>query len=503
MNYKSSGVALPIFSLPDKYGIGTIGKGAKKFIDFLAKAGFSYWSILPLVPTAFLDSPYQSFSSKALNPFFIDLEDLIDKGLLKKKDLNNIDWGDNPRKVDYGKIFVNRKKILRIAFKRFIKGQGDYQKGYTSFIRKNGYLDYACFMTLKDQYSYKAWPDYDPPYDDYSEKHFREIKHLNKDDVEFNIWTQYIFLRQWDQLTNYAHEKGIKIIGEMPMYVSYDSVEVYKHYRNFQLDNKRRMTETAGYPPDFFYKTGQVWGNPLYNFDYMKKNYYRFFRDRLNYYLKLYDIIMISSSRCILEYYSLPYGSKDGLNGTWKKGPGAGFGTVCNNYHNRLIAEDVDFESQEFSEFLDSTKLPDTKVSELAFPRGLDNPNNPLNYHYSCYSFSTTHDCDTLVSYLSSMSEADHQKAIDEIIKTCKRFGITPPQNDNRQAAQAIMEMNLASNSKVAIQSMNDILLQGSEARINTPSTKGNNWTYRITAEDFNKDLAFELSTLNIKYGSN
>lgn len=500
-NYKCAGIALPVFSLPSRYGIGTLGKGAREFIDFLSASGFSYWSILPLVPTAYLDSPYQSFSSRALNPYFIDFEDLIQKGLLKKKDLLPFDWGKDPRHIDYGKIYRNRRKVLRIAFKRFIRGQGDYQRGYIHFLRQNDFQDYSCFMSLKEKNSDKAWSDYDPPYNEYSASQFREVKHLNKFEVEFNIWTQYIFLHQWASLRDYAHSKGIKIIGEMPMYVSYDSIDVYKHHRNFELNAQHKMESVAGYPQDVFHATGQVWGNPLYNYDYLKKNNYRFIQERLDFNLSLYDVVILSSFRCIMEYYALPKDAQNGLNGVWRKGPGADLLTSVGIDGNRVVAEDVGFQSPELKNLLYQFRIPDMRVVEFAFPENGNDFNNPSNYSYPCYSFSTTHDCDTLVGYFHSLTPETRAKAMETMEKTCYLLGIKPSDGSDKDCARAVLEMNLASNSKVAIQSMNDILLQDSSSRINTPSSIANNWTYRITEDDLSNDLIKSLKALNARYG--
>lgn len=500
--YKSAGVALPIFSLPDDYGIGTIGKGARAFIDFLSDSVFSYWSILPLVPTAFLDSPYQTYSSRAFNPYFIDFEDLLEKGLLQKRDLYHLDWGDDPHKVDYGKIYTNKEKALRIAFKRFNKGEGGpYQRGYVSFLRSNGFQDYACFTALKQECSNKAWSDFDEPFNEYSLSQFRSVKHRNKNDVIYNIWTQYIFLHQWEELVKYAHSKGVEIIGEMPMYVSYDSLDVYKHHRNFQLNSEGKMDYVAGYPKDVFHETGQVWGNPLYNFEYLKRNGYRFIKDRIKFCLECYDVVLLSSFRVIQEYYVLKKDSLDGTNGVWHKGPGEDFLSNLDVEKERLIAEDVGYQNESFTEMIEKHNIPDMRVREFAYPEGNTNFNHPDRDTYNCYSFSTTHDCIPLVGYFEELSEEEKEKAVFEINKSCKKFGLTPVNKDPKEMARAVLELNLASNCKVAIQSMNDILLHGKESRINTPSTRGNNWTYRILKEDLTPELAKGLLEQNLRFG--
>lgn len=505
-SYKSSGVSLPIFSLPDKYGIGTIGHGAKKFIDFLAEAGFSYWSILPLMPTGYLDSPYSSIASRALNPFFIDLEDLIDKGLLVQKDLNNIDWGEDSRRVNYGKIYSNRIVVLKKAFKRFKKGKGEYQHGYISFLRQAKFLDYACFASLKEANKDVSWSDYHYPYNEYSIKTFREIKRDHIDEVEFRMWTQFIFLRQWEDMVKYAHAKNIQIIGEMPMYVSYDSIDVYKHHKNFKLNRNCKMENVAGYPKDVFFEKGQVWGSPLYDFEYMKKTNFKFFLNRLKFNQNLYDIVMISSFRTIFEYYSLTVNSKDGLSGTWNEGPGKELLDALSIDGSKLIAEDVGYHSEELDKVLEEYQIPDMKVMEFAFLPNKNNPdsmrlNNPDNLYYPCYSFSTTHDCNTLVGYFDSLNEEEKKQALKEMNRLCHNYGVESAKEDSCDMARATLDLNLASPCKVAIQSMNDILLKDEKSRINVPSFANYNWRYRITEEDLDKNLAKELYNKNRKYG--
>ncbi len=493
---------MPIFSLPGDYGIGTIGKDAMNFIDFLAASGFSCWSILPLGPTSFGDSPYQCFASMALNPYLIDFDDLLDKGLLKKKDIGVVDWGNDPRKIDYQKIYANRIRVLKIAFSRFVRGQGDYQRGYISFLRKNSFTAYAVFMTLKEMNGNKPWNEFSSKYRDYSADLVQNIRKSHRDQVSFYLWTQYIFLRQWDSLKTYANSKGIKIIGEMPMYVSYDSIDVYKHHRNFLLNSKKEMDYVAGYPPDVFFSSGQVWGNPLYNYDYLKHNNYRFIKDRLSFCLSLYDDLTLDHFHGYLKYYMLPKGSKNGLNGIWCSTPGQEVIDSIVEDKSRVIAEDVDFHSDSLTEILDKTRISDMRVLEFSFPREKGNLNKPTNYPYSCYSYSSTHDCKPLLGYLSDLPSNEKKEALDEINNVCRHFGVDESNGEDDDSVRAILELNLASLSKVAIQSMNDLLIQGNDSRINTPGTVGSpNWTYRITREDLSSDLASKLLKLNLKYG--
>lgn len=499
---RSSGLFLPVFALPSPYGIGTIGKEAKEFIDFLSSSGFSYWSTLPLGPTSFCDSPFQCFSSRALNPYLIDLEDLIEKGLLKKKDLSSIDWGDDELHIDYQKIFEHRIVILKKAYRRFKKGIGDYQRGYTVFLRSKKFSDFACFMVLKEKNNNCSWSDFKSPFQNYSASAFRQFKRTYRDEIEFYEWTQYIFLKQWEDLKEYAHSKNVQIIGIMPMHVAYDSIDVYKHSKNFILNNKNKMDIVAGYPPDVFYKKGQSWGAPLYRFDVMKKNDYKFFRDRLNFNYSLFDIVILDHFRGYLENFSVPFGSPDGMVGTWEHTEGQ---KVLNSFigdKSRVIAETVDWTTPEIAKMLQDLQIKDMCVAEFGFPRDPTNFNRPINYNFSCVSYSSTHDCMPLKGYFEEMSNEDLEKALGQINTCCKHFGVEEvTSKDPTEITSAILELNLASLSAIAIQSMNDVLYQGKESRINVPGKTGPNWRYRIKKDALSPELATHLRALNQKYG--
>lgn len=502
MKFRQSGIFLPIFSLPSNYGIGDIGKAAMNFIDFLSESGFSYWSLLPLGPTSIGDSPFQSFSSRALNPYFIDLDDLIDKGLLKKKDLSSISWGDDDRQIDYQKIFEHRIKVLKIAFKRFKKGEGDYQRGYTIFIRKKEFSDYACFMVLKERNEDKAWNEFSNSYNVYSSEKFKQFKRKYRKEIEFYEWTQYIFLKQWQQLKNYAESKHVQIIGIMPMHLSHDSIDVYKHHRDFILNAKNEMDVVAGYPPDVFYAKGQNWGMPLYNFDYLKKNNYKLFKDRLSFNLNLYDVVILNHFRGYLENYVIQSDAKDGLNGQWTKTEGDVVVSDFVSDMDKVVAENVDCDSTVVNNAINKLHIKDTKVVEFGFPREEGNFNQPINFKYSTISFSSTHDCMPLKAYFEQLNESDQRKAIEQINKNCEHFGVEKVMtNSSKEVVDALLELNLASLSSIAIQSMSDLLYQGKESRINTPGSVGNNWKYRVTNEDLSPLNAKRLRDLNKKYG--
>lgn len=501
MGYRASGVALPIFSLPSPYGIGTIGKEARDFIDFLADSGFTYWSILPLGPTSFGDSPFQCFSSKALNHYFIDFDDLIANGLLKRQDLAALDWSDDVTKVDYHRIYTNKTKVLKKAFSRFKRVISDYQRGYTSFLRRNEFLDYACFMVLKELNGGKPWSSFQDGYDEYSLKGFKKIKHQYWDKVEFYLWTQYIFLKQWNALKSYAASKGVKIIGEMAFYVSYDSIDAYKHHRTFQLNQHHQMEKVGGYPPDNFSPTGQVWGAPLYDFDYLAKHDFRFLKSRLNFMLELYDKVILNHFRGFFQYYALDADAKDGLNGTFLDGPGRSISEVLDCYdQKKLIAEHIGYKDENLESFLEEERVAD--ISDLEFSlTGDEGFLLPEEYTYETILYSTRHDNEPLASYLASLPDDKLQKFESILQKSSYRLGVKYKGGNIKDLVDCSLEVGLASASKIVIINFSDLLSLGHEARINTPNTVGSNWTYRIKKDDLTSSLVDKFNALNRFYG--
>jgi 4-alpha-glucanotransferase len=496
-SHKEVGVFLPIFSLPDDYGIGTIGKGARAFVDFLQAGGFHYWVMLPIVPTSYLDSPYSSFSSKALNPYFIDLADLIEQGILTKRDTTPVDWGSDPSKVDYGKIYQNRMRVLRKGFKRFKKYDNDYLRGYTHFLRENTFLDYACFMALKSINHDKPWYEFNPPYNNYSREQFRQIKKENKFDVEFQIWTQYIFLRQWEKLKTYAHERGVYLVGDVPAFLSYDSEDVYVHRHNFLLDEENKMTEVVGYPKNKPYPDGQFWGVPAYNNAYLKSHDYHFIQKRLDFNMNLFDMVKISSFESTLRYYSLPVGCTDIEKGTWKESFGLDGYDHLHYDPDRIVAEDIEVEDKRVHQFIEDRKFADIIVMEYAIKFGKESIYDPKEINYNCLSYSSTHDSLPLVGYFDELSLEETKKISAKINQSCYYFGVEESDGSPIDNARAVLEINLACNSRIAVQAMTDILYQGSEARINVPGSLGGNWSYRILKTDLSKELAKRLRKQN------
>ena len=385
---RSSGILMPLSSLPSPYGIGTMGKAAFQFVDFLASAGQKYWQLLPLGPTSYGDSPYQSFSSFAGNPYFVDLDLLIKDKLLKASEVKNRDWGDREDRVDYGKIYENRSAVLRLAYER---GAERYGEEIAAFRQENGWWleNYALFMAIKASQGMKAWSEWP------EELRLREDAALEKarkelqQDVEFYIFVQFLFYRQWEALRDYAHDKGIRFIGDIPIYVALDSADVWSEPHFFQLDEKNVPKEVAGVPPDAFTEDGQLWGNPLYDYDAMKKDGYGWWIRRIDGAKKLYDVIRIDHFRGFESYWAVPYGDETAKNGHWKPGPGMGLVGVLTSWFRDLsfIAEDLGYSTPEVRKLLADSGLPGMKILEFAFDAHGDSAYLPHNCeeNSSCY----------------------------------------------------------------------------------------------------------------------
>lgn len=481
---RTSGILFHISSLPSKYGIGTLGREAYNFIDFMCKAKLHIWQILPLTVTSYGDSPYQSPSSIALNPYFIDLEFLIEDGLLTKEECDSINWGDNKLRVNYDLLFKNRNNLLFKAFERFNKNDDKYQ----SFLNKKEYFDYALFMTLKELHNYKPWSEWEEKSRIYKIGLSNEIADKYKEKIEFYQWTQYIFLKQFNNLKEYAHKHDVKLMGDMPIYVAYDSLEVWKYPELFQLDKNHYPTRVAGCPPDCFSEDGQLWGNPLYNYDYMKKNNYEWWNQRILYNLKLYDIIRIDHFRGFSGYYSIPFGDKTARNGKWVKGPGAEL--FKDKLNLPIVAEDLGMMDDDFYKMMDVVKYPGMKIITQCF----DDPNTnniwrPSNYTENFFSYSGTHDSQTTRQFINELSK--ERKALMESIldDECNRLNVEKLENKtNELMTLKICELNFASKAEAAITPLQDFLTIGKEGRMNFPSTLStNNWSWRVDKDEFTK----------------
>lgn len=361
---RESGILLHLSSLPGPYGIGTMGKAAKEFVDFLADAGQRFWQILPLSPTGFGNSPYQAFSTFAGNHYLIDFDALIEAHLLEKREVESVFWGCDPERVDFGALYRNRMTLLKKAFARFVPDE-DYER----FCRENaGWLeDYGLFMALKERYHGADWLSWEQPLRLREPKAMEEARRACRDEIRLHSFLQYVFFRQWNDLHAYARTKGVRIIGDVPIYVPLDSADTWAAPELFQLDESRRPTAVAGVPPDAFTADGQLWGNPLYNWEAMKADGYRWWLRRLSAASKLYDTIRLDHFRGFESYWSVHYGDLTARNGHWEKGPGSSFIQAVRDGGFSCIAEDLGYVTSEVRALQEESGYPGMKVMQFAF----------------------------------------------------------------------------------------------------------------------------------------
>ena len=480
---RTSGVLMPISSLPSQYGIGTMGKEARRFVDFLEKGGQTYWQILPICPTSYGDSPYQSFSSFAGNPYFIDLELLCKDKLLTKKECESYKWGKKPQYVDYGIMYVNRYALLRKAYERFSKKT---PADYEAFCSKEAeWLDeYTLFMALKDANGGVAWSEWDDALKFRKPEAMEEAKEKYADDIAFYKMLQYLFFKQWTALKAYANEKGIRIIGDVPIYVAMDSADVWANPTQFYLDKDLNPIEVAGCPPDAFSADGQLWGNPLFRWDVMKKDSYSWWTKRISAMAKLYDIVRIDHFRGFDSFYAIPAKDDTAKNGVWKDGPGMDLFNVLEKKLGKLpiIVEDLGFLTPSVKKLLKDSGFPGMQVIQFAFDSREDSDYLPHNYPQHCVVYTGTHDNDTVMGWMKTAP------------KDCVRFAkdylnLTKEEGYN----WGMMRAAWSSVADMAIVPMQDLLGLDSKARINIPSTTGGNWQWRATPEQIDNKLAKKL----------
>lgn len=489
---RGAGILLPISSLPSKYGIGTFGQEAYRFVDQLADAQQTFWQVLPVGPTSFGDSPYQSFSAFAGNPYFIDLEYLVQEGLLTKEDIESREWGVEPSDVAYATIYNNRFDVLRIAYKN---SKHKDTEEYAEFCENNTYWldDYSFYMALKNKFDNKAWSDWD------EDIKFREQDALDKyqkelqDDIDFWKFCQFKFFAQWMDLKEYANEKGIQIIGDIPLYVSMDSSDVWVHGRLFELDERKNPINVAGVPPDCFSETGQRWGNPLYDWDAMEKDDFTWWRERMKANAALYDVIRIDHFIGVVRYYRIPSECPTAMEGAWKKGPGKKLTDAIKESigESKIIAEDLGLVVQSVRDLMDETGWPGMKIMQFAFDGSNTNSNLPHTYTNSnVLVYGGTHDNETLAGFFENVDEEDMEY-------TYKYLGVS----SKEEVPRAIIRAAYASTADVAIMQMQDVLELDNTARMNLPSSVGQNWRWRLLPGQFTEEHMDWLKELAETYG--
>ena len=493
---RAAGILMPITSLPGKYGIGCFSKEAYAFVDWLRDAGQTYWQILPIHPTSYGDSPYQSFSTFAGNPYFIDLEALIEEGVLSREECDSMDFGEFEDDIDYEELYKNRYILLAMAYERSnISQNPEYQK----FVAENRWWldDYALFMALKNFFDGQCW--YEWPEDirlrwGYALDYYRRELYF---EIEFQMYLQFKFFQQYWRLKAYANENNIKIIGDIPIYVAMDSADTWAHPELFQLDENNIPTAVAGCPPDGFSATGQLWGNPLYRWDYHKQTGYQWWLSRLWYVYQLYDVTRIDHFRGFDEYYSIPYGETTAMNGHWEKGPGIDL-FRCVEWNlgwHEVIAEDLGYVTDSVRQLVRDSGFPGMKVLEFAFDSrdsGSANDYLPHNYHENSVVYTGTHDNETVVGWFDTICTADRALARNYL---CDYY--TPEE----EIYKPFIALAMGSVAKYCIVPIQDYLGLDNSCRINKPSTIGCNWRWRVTQQQLSRELQQDILAQTMRYG--
>ena len=493
---RTAGILLSVSSLPSKYGIGCFSKSAYEFADWLKEAGQSYWQILPLGPTSYGDSPYQSFSTYAGNPYFISLEDLIEEGVLTEKECEKLETESKEGTIDYKKLYEDRYPILRKAYERSnISENPDYQQ----FLAENEWWlsDYALFMAVKDRFEGRPWTEWA---EDIRLRWGNAMDYYRRElyfDIEFQQYLQYQFYLQWNQLKTYANERGIQLVGDIPIYVSMDSADAWAHPELFQLDGDNVPLAVAGCPPDGFSADGQLWGNPLYRWDYHRETGYQWWVSRLAHCFRLYDVVRIDHFRGFDEYYSIPYGENSAVNGHWEKGPGIDLFREVEQAlgWKQVIAEDLGYVTDSVRRLVQESGFPGMKVLEFAFDSrdsGCANDYLPHNYTENSVAYTGTHDNETLAGWWKSITP-EEQKMVREYL--CDQY---TPQS---KLGKSLISLILRSRSVLCVIPMQDYMGLDNRSRINKPSTVGTNWKWRLAKSDLTEDLKQEIHGMTLRYG--
>lgn len=491
---RGAGLLMPVSSLPSPYGIGTFGKSAYEFVDLLVRARQKYWQVLPIGPTSYGDSPYQSFSAFAGNPYFIDLDTLVEEKLLTKEEIDACFWGDNAAQVAYDTIFYYRFPLLKKAYER-----SDFreEEGYEKFCLENWYWlnDYAFYMALKFRFENKSWLEWPDELKFRQKEAMEQYREELAQEIDFWKFLQYKFSVQWKKLRTYANEQDISIIGDIPIYVAMDSADVWTHPELFQLDeNTLEPVKVAGVPPDAFSEGGQLWGNPLYDWEMIEKTDFAWWKERMKASSRLYDVIRIDHFIGVVQYYAIPYGSEDGKIGEWMKGPGKkltdAIGSVIGE--TKIIAEDLGVFVPEVKALLEETGYPGMKIIEFAFSGDRFNEHLPHMYTPNTVVYGGTHDNETLIGYFKP--EARQWWELQYI---ADYMGVA----HQNEIVDRVLFAAYGSVASVVIFQMQDILRLDNWARMNTPGTVGENWRWRMTPGQIAQDYVNHLSWLVDTFG--
>jgi 4-alpha-glucanotransferase len=489
---RGSGILLHPTSLPGRYGIGTLGREAMDFIDFLANAKQKYWQILPLGPTGYADSPYQCFSSFAGNPLLINLELLVQEKLLKSSDLLPMrSFDDGP--VDFGKLILVKYPVLKKAAVNFNANATDEERqAFHVFVKENnGWLDdYALFMALKASMGQKPWSQWEKPLKQRIEKELEKYRVSLHDEIVFHQFMQFLFFRQWTCVKEYARQRHVSIIGDIPLYVAMDSADAWSRPELFEFDDAKNPVAVGGVPPDYFSETGQLWGNPLFRWDVHKKAGYAWWINRIRWNLLLYDVVRIDHFRGFAGYWSVPYGEKTAINGKWISGPGKDlFQAIADALGDiPIIAEDLGVITDDVEDLRDSFGLPGMKILQFAFDSSEENDYIPHNFTRNCIVYTGTHDNDTLAGWFAKAKKEDRQYVLDYL------------NSDGKNITNDFIRLAFASVAYTAVIPMQDLLGLGKEARMNLPGTTQGNWQWRMKPGLATEALAGELGRLTKLY---
>ena len=513
---KKAGVLMPVFSLPGRYGIGSLGKAAYDFIDVLCDTGNKIWQVLPMGPTGFGDSPYQSFSAFAGNPYFVDLDTLIEEGLLDEKELDDpeeFDFGDgralkinvnagsvqssvdSPERVNYGKLYVSKNKALKLAYKNYKKQGGDIDLLYKEL--RSETVEYCVFMAIKDSLNGASWDVWPKELRDNDPLAVAEFSKEHKDEVDFFAFVQYQFIRQWRSVHKYASIRGIEIIGDIPIYCAADSSDVWAHRELFQYTREGEPKKVAGVPPDLFSVTGQLWGNPLYDWKLHEKTGYKWWLDRMDYCLEMYDTLRVDHFRGFEAYYAIPYGDETAENGEWIEGPGMGlFDAMYKHYGKKdlpIIAEDLGIITDGVRELMAKVGFPGMKVLQFAWDSGADNAFLPHSLvSPNCIYYTGTHDNDTLRHWFETLP--DWQR--DYMYKYMSRSS-----NDWKVMPELLIKLSMGTVADTVVVPAADYLGLGGQGRINYPGTSGDNWQWRMKEGAFSDVIKSRMSEIVGVYG--
>lgn len=481
---RASGLLMPVSALPAPYGIGNLGLEARKFVDFLQQSGQSYWQVLPIGPTGYGDSPYQSWSSMAGNPYFIDLDALKEEGLITQEEIDSFSYQRENIRVDYGLLYENRKQILHKAYERYLgRGETDalfeFQETHKAWLS-----DYALYMTIKKHHNEQSWENWDDAYRTCEPEAMRAFMDEHKDEILYHIFVQFMFYKQWHALKNYANERGVRIIGDLPIYVAMDSAEIWAHPELFHMDENLKPSLVGGVPPDGFSADGQLWGNPLYDWDKHKKEGFTWWKQRLAGVAQFYDVLRIDHFRGFEAYWAIPAGSETAASGEWMKAPGEALFKAINEAFPELdiIAEDLGYMTEDVVALRKNAGYPGMQILEFSFGPGMDSEALVHKHFRDNIVYIGSHDNQTLKQWLEETPSYEREYAKSY-------FNLTEEEGYNWGFIRGAM----SSVANTAIFQVQDILFLGKEARMNEPGTVENNWVWRMEQGALTDEMAHKL----------